>query len=133
VLAGTYPNRFYLIAGTSFGHVHNDLPPQNGGPIQLWDNPTIFGRLTKARVSWKYYYGGAPGAPQTVAFTFSDVFHHSSRLEHISPFFSDLASNTLPAVSYIDPTFTDLGYSKQLQPMSTRLPTCSRPSSICTS
>ena len=51
ILANTIPNRMYLFAGTSFGHVFPDNPPPGGFSPQ-----TIFAALTKAGVSWRYYY-----------------------------------------------------------------------------
>src|ERR1700676_4790449 len=49
-LTQTFPNRFYLLAGTSFGHIANDGPPPGGFP-----NKTIFELLGNAHVSWKIY------------------------------------------------------------------------------
>lgn len=51
VMAGTIPNRMYLFAGTSFGHVYPDPPPQGG-----WQQETIFQLLNEHGVSWRYYY-----------------------------------------------------------------------------
>ncbi len=51
VMAGTIPNRMYLFAGTSFGHVFPDPPPPGG-----WQQRTIFENLNAAGVSWRYYY-----------------------------------------------------------------------------
>ena len=50
-MANTIPNRMYLLAATSFGHVFPDNPPPGGFSPQ-----TIFAALTKAGVSWRYYY-----------------------------------------------------------------------------
>ena len=49
-LTQTFPNRFYLLAGTSFGHIANDFPPPGGFP-----NKTIFELLGNAGVSWRIY------------------------------------------------------------------------------
>jgi phospholipase C len=51
LLSRTIPNRMYLFAGTSFGHVDPDPPPSGG-----WPQPTIFDHLDAAGVSWAYYY-----------------------------------------------------------------------------
>jgi phospholipase C len=51
MLANTIPNRMYIMAATSFGHVFPDPPPSGG-----FSPETIFGALTKAGVSWRYYY-----------------------------------------------------------------------------
>jgi phospholipase C len=53
LLGPTFPNRAYLMAGTSFGHVNNIGPPIGGyKPI----NGTIFDLLDKNSVSWADYY-----------------------------------------------------------------------------
>ncbi|MBV8205594.1 MAG: hypothetical protein JO041_02280 [Acidobacteria bacterium] len=51
VLANTVPNRFYLEAGTSFGHAY----PDNSGHPQ-YAAKTIFRAMNEANVSWLYYY-----------------------------------------------------------------------------
>jgi hypothetical protein len=50
-LTQTFPNRFYLLAGTSFGHIRNDFPSATG-----YTQPTVFNLLDAAHVSWKIYY-----------------------------------------------------------------------------
>jgi len=52
VLTQTIPNRMYLFAATSFGHIKNDDPPPTTG----WPQPTIFDELDAAGISWRYYY-----------------------------------------------------------------------------
>src|SRR5437899_3209661 len=49
VLTQTFPNRFYLLTGTSFGHIRND--------VAIFTQKTIFQALDEARppVSWKIY------------------------------------------------------------------------------
>ena len=49
--ANTIPNRMYLFAATSYGHA---FPPRSGDPA--WQRPTIFRALTRAGISWRYYY-----------------------------------------------------------------------------
>jgi phospholipase C len=51
VMAGTIPNRMYLFAGTSFGHIFPDPPPTGG-----WQQKTIFDLLNQYHVTWRYYY-----------------------------------------------------------------------------
>ena len=48
----TWPNRLFVHAGTSGGHVTNDLT--------LYFLPTIFDRLEKAGLSWRIYYHDIP-------------------------------------------------------------------------
>src|SRR5205085_5890856 len=60
VLSQTFPNRFFLLAGTSFGHIRNDFP--TGDPAGGFSQPTIFELLDAARISWKVYYAQIPFA-----------------------------------------------------------------------
>src|SRR5438477_4279489 len=49
LLAQTVPNRMYLFAGTSFGHIRNQDPPPTNPPG--WPQPTIFDQLDAAGIS----------------------------------------------------------------------------------
>jgi phospholipase C len=51
VMSATVPNRMYMFAATSQGHVYPDPPPEGGFPMK-----TIFELLRDAHVSWRYYY-----------------------------------------------------------------------------
>jgi phospholipase C len=96
VLGPTFPNRFYLLAGTSFGHIQNDFPPPGGYP-----NKTIFELLGNAHVSWKIYDS---------QFAFGDLFSYVQKnakhhVFNIAQYFKDAARGRLPAVSFVDPIF----------------------------
>lgn len=52
ILANTYPNRFYLMAGTSFGHEY----PDGDANHPKYAAKTIFRAMNDANVSWIYYY-----------------------------------------------------------------------------
>ena len=52
-LTQTFPNRFYLLAGTSFGHIRNDFPlPPSADLLNDFAQKTIFQSLDEAGVSW---------------------------------------------------------------------------------
>ena len=55
VLTQTFPNRFYLLTGTSFGHIRNDSPPKGG-----WTQKTVFQLLDQKKISWKIYLALGP-------------------------------------------------------------------------
>jgi phospholipase C len=96
VLSQTFPNRFYLLAGTSFGHIRNDLPGPNG-----FRHKTVFQLLDNAGVSWHIYYSQVPFAAE-----FKYVRDHSAG--HVFPidrYYVDAAAGTLPQVSFVDPIF----------------------------
>ena len=97
VLGPTFPNRFYLLAGTSFGHIQNDFPPAGGFP-----NKTIFELLGDAHVSWKIYDAQFPFG-ELFSYVAQNAKHH---VRTISKYFSDARHGRLPAVSFIDPIFS---------------------------
>lgn len=100
VLGPTFPNRSYLMAATSFGHLtsHDAFPPPNGyKPI----TGTIFDLLNKFGVSWADYF---QDVPQAGSFLQNDP--------HFLPLATFLAqaagvpgAGPLPAVSFVDPAF----------------------------
>ncbi len=96
VMAQTYPNRRFLIAGTALGNISTDVTG-----ISKVDAPngTIFDRLNEHGVSWKDYYTDLP----TCAL-FEPVFlNNPTKAVHVSQFFTDAASGNLPAFSLVDP------------------------------
>ncbi|MCA1840099.1 MAG: alkaline phosphatase family protein [Actinobacteria bacterium] len=103
VLDQTFPNRFYLLAGTSFGHVANDfpVPPGNTDPVHDYAQTTVFNRLDDNNVSWKVYF-------EEVPFSFLFGYNRTHAAGHVFPisqYFADAASGNLPQVSFIDPVF----------------------------
>jgi phospholipase C len=96
LLGPTYPNRLFLLAGTSFGHVHNDFPPaldQYG--------PSLFERLDAAGISWKIYFSDLPF---TSMFAAVRAFG-SARSVSVAEFYTDAAAGTLPQVVIIEPKY----------------------------
>jgi phospholipase C len=98
VLAQTMPNRSYLMAATSFGHLttSDSFPPPGGyKPI----TGTIFDLLDHNGVSWADYF---QDVPQGLAFRVPGVDPHLLPLPF---FFAQLAAGSLPQVVFIDPNF----------------------------
>ena len=95
VLGPTFPNRSYLMAATSFGHLtsSDSLPPGGGyRPI----SGTIFDLLDSRGISWADYYD--EGA-QDGSFRPSDLAHTLP----MAAFFRQAAGDgTLPQVSLLD-------------------------------
>ena len=90
----TFPNRFYLLTGTSFGHISNDPP-------RRYTQKTIFQSLDEAAtpVSWKIYL-----ASVQVELLFKYVQDHAAgHVFPISQYFTDAANGTLPQVSFVEP------------------------------
>jgi phospholipase C len=91
----TYPNRFFLIAGTSFGRIRNEFPQK-----ATEYGPSIYDRLNDAGVAWKAYYSDLPFAG-----FFAGARAHVDQIVPIDQFYEDAANGTLPQVAYVDPKF----------------------------
>jgi phospholipase C len=102
VLGPTLPNRAYLMAATSFGHVTtaDPVPPSGYKPI----TGTIFDLLDSRQVSWVDYSQAGPQA---------GVFRQSVGMDpHILPlqdFLTAAAGSSgagqLPQVAFVDPSY----------------------------
>jgi phospholipase C len=96
-LTQTFPNRFYLLAGTSFGHIRNDYPLDPGQFAQ----ETVFNRLDRQNVSWRIYVS-------QVAFALVFQYVRNNSVGHVFPisqYYADAAAGALPQVSFVDPNF----------------------------
>jgi len=97
--AQTYPNRRFLMAGTSLGLLYDTFPsdrPPNG---------TVFEALNAHSISWKNYYSSLPS---TLIWTYlGGTPGYSSHLSGISKFFTDASAGTLPSFSLVDPDFNN--------------------------
>jgi phospholipase C len=95
VLAQTYPNRRFLMAGTVFGLIATDTSSVAGIP----PNGTIFDRLDAHGISWASYATNV-----STLFVIADVVNkNKSRIKTIDQFHADAKAGSLPAVSYVDP------------------------------
>jgi len=104
VLSRTHPNRMYLMAATSTGHVY-PLPP--GAPPLT--NKTIFELLDENNVSWKVYVTNS-NSPDPLAGTLFSMYAYAQGpgLKNIVPateFLTDAANGTLPQVAMIEPGY----------------------------
>jgi phospholipase C len=116
VMSRTQPNRMYLAAATSQGHVY---PPNPG--VFLTAN-TIFQELQNAGLSWKIYVNSAAtGCADTDSaclsnfseitwFTFGQQMKAnpalvSQHVQSINQYFQDVANGTLPNVALIEPAY----------------------------
>lgn len=105
VVGPTFPNRSYLMAATSFGHVTtNDTfsPPGGYKPV----TGTIFDLLDRNHVSWADYFQDAPQGGSFRAFSATAVDPH---FRPLPVFLAQAAgapgSGTLPSVAFVDPNF----------------------------
>jgi phospholipase C len=98
MMSRTQPNRLYMVAATSDGHVY---PPAFGTKV---NRKTIFELLQNAGISWRVYVPkGNPTlieGSEMVMFPFSN--QHSGNFVLASQFKDDVANGTLAQVSFID-------------------------------
>ena len=111
VMTRTPPNRMYLLAGTSHGHVY-DLN-KTGSP-QLSD-PIIFQILQQKGITWKIYvHPDGSGCSTTQClhkqsyiqnFIYGNVIlqNFPQNIAPISQYFTDVQNGTLPQVAMIEP------------------------------
>jgi phospholipase C len=106
LLGPTFPNRSYLMAATSFGHLvtSDQIPPLPGyKPV----HGTIWDLLDRNQVSWVNYY---QDVPQGASFRTLGSTLFSSHFRPLPVFLLEAAGfGDLPAVSFVDPSFGALG------------------------
>ncbi len=99
----TWPNRYYLLAGTSFGLISNepttaDILPDEGEYV-------IMQELERAGVSWGVYYQAVPfiwgGFPAWALRPWNRA--HAKLFDQL---WVDLEAGTLPSVVWIDPSWS---------------------------
>lgn len=90
-MAETYPNRFYQHSAAT-DRIHNSTATSS--LTTIWD------RLSDAGVSGKYYFGDVPFLALWGA-KYLGISHP------YSDFLADCGTGNLPAVSFVDPRFTD--------------------------
>lgn len=114
VLGPTFPNRHYLVSGTSGGQQSNCI----GAGIQCDETaneagdtfegipglgnewPTIFDRLTAAGVSWRLYVHDL-----STVFIFGERILGSGNIFPFEQYLADCAAGTLPQVAMVEPRF----------------------------
>lgn len=105
VLGPTFPNRSYLMAATSFGHLTtSDTFPPPGGYKPI--TGTIFDLFDKNNVAWADYFQDAPQGGSFRPFSATAIDPHFLPLK---VFLAQAAGTPglppLPEVSFVDPNF----------------------------
>jgi phospholipase C len=105
MLGPTYPNRFYLVGGTSGGITTNGIYGYG-----VLDYPIILDLLEAAGVSWKVYNIGFDDVPTGYSdnvFVFFKRWANDPRARAgRRAYFRDLERGTLPQVSFVIPSYT---------------------------
>ena len=104
LLGPTWPNRFYLAAGTSGGITTNGL-----WGYGIFDYPIILDLLDAAGITWKIYNIGWDSVPYgntDNVFVFWERYAHDQRTRGSKgSYLNDLRRGRLPQVSFIIPSY----------------------------
>ncbi len=108
----TWPNRFFVHSGTSLGHVK--MPNGVFHPnLHLYDQPTVYQRLSEQNIDWAIYYGDFP---QSIAMT--QQWQHLDRYHPMAQFFAAASGSAaaFPQYSFIEPTYFGAAQNDQHPP-----------------
>jgi phospholipase C len=108
LLGPTWPNRFYLMSGTSGGITTNGIWGYGVFDSTSW--PIILDLLDEAGVTWKIYNVGFDDVPNgdsdNVAVFWSRWAHDPRTVATKEQFVDDCATGELPEVSWVIPSFS---------------------------
>ena len=96
LLGPTFPNRMYFHSAQSEGRKADPGPLRPG----VFDDLTIWDRLTAAHVPAAYYYGDTPAS----ILLYGERMHPYIRV--LDRYFEDCANGTLPNFTFVAPAFT---------------------------
>lgn len=119
----TLPNRDFVHAATSCGHLNNK-------PVATCDAPTIFNKIQDAidndkrtDLSWKVYSGKSKGKPFSLTRLIMTQLHDykfNANFVSINEFYKDAANGNLPSYSFLEPQFSSPGQNDQHPPADIR-------------
>lgn len=108
----TWPNRFFVHSGTSLGHVKmpNGVLQPN---LHLYDQPTVYQRLSEQNIDWAIYYGDFP---QSLVMTAQWL--HLDRYHKMEEFFAAAngPAESFPQYSFIEPCYFGSAQNDQHPP-----------------
>jgi phospholipase C len=107
----TWPNRFFVHSGTSLGHT--DMPEGILHPaVHLYNQPTVFRRLSEQQIRWRIYYGDVP---QSLVMTDQLLYPQSySTMDHFAK--DTQQAKSFPQYVFIEPTYFGAGQNDQHPP-----------------
>ena len=104
VLGPTFPNRSYLMAATSFGHLTTaEIFPPPGGYKPI--TGTIFDLLDAHGITWGDYFSDAPQGGSFRQFSIPPKAGDDPHFLPVTAFLAQANAGTLPEVSFVDPNF----------------------------
>ena len=101
----TWVNRLFFASATSFGLTANKLPPAD--VMDSHSEQLILAQLDKAGADWRVYKTDL--SIMQLYPNYMSLDANSARMTTVDQFFLDAAAGTLPAVSFIEPSFTTAG------------------------
>jgi phospholipase C len=112
VLGQTYPNRRYLIAGTSAG-MTDDGGVSDLNLVAPAPDGTVFSLLDNHGISWENYVSSYPTGATPELYAANDAATEALHHKTFADFFADAANGALPSFSFLDP---DYGTQSQENP-----------------
>jgi phospholipase C len=98
----TIPNRAFAAAGTSQGHLDNH--------VKVFTCPSIFGRLSDKNLDWAIF---GYNSPPLTRHDFPDTLNaDQTHFGHFRDFQARASSGTLPAYTFLEPSFGASGNSQ---------------------
>jgi phospholipase C len=91
----TWPNRMYMLAGSSFGHIDNTAPPPRD------EERSIFHELEEAGLSWAIYAEGSFFERLIFPKLAEEKGHH---FKTMNDFYADARAGTLPSFAWVEST-----------------------------
>lgn len=105
----TWPNRFFVNSGTSLGHIDMPNLAHFDPAVHLYDQPTVFERLSEAGHSWRIYFSDFS---QTLLMIRQEAY--AANYRYFSTFESDCEDEaSFPEYAFIEPRFFSPGENDQ--------------------
>jgi phospholipase C len=104
VLGQTFPNRRYLIAGTSAG-MTDDAGISLINLAEPAPNGTVFNLLDNHGISWENYVSSYPAGATPELYAVNDALPEALHHKALDDFFTDAAAGKLSAFSFLDPSY----------------------------
>ncbi len=112
----TWPNRFFVHSGTSLGHA--DMPAGFLQPaIHLYDQPTVYQRLSERNIPWEIYFGDVPQSLILV-----QQLKYPANYQLLNEFFKAAAApaKAFPQYAFIEPYYFGAKQADQHPPSDVR-------------
>ncbi len=103
----TWPNRFFVHAGTSGGLIDSPTEEQI---LHGYSFNTIYHSLDKAQLDWRIYHDGLPQAAGIDELRLEYVNPFTKHFRSMQYFVTDVRTNSLPPYVFIEP-FYDVGHN----------------------